>query len=103
MSSRNDFARRHFVQRVGVLTALGLGARLNVLDFIREAHAQSAGDYRALVCVFLFGGNDGNNTIVPFDNAGYAQPAPFWPKACSACFKLRGLGHARGSNAGPCG
>jgi len=27
----------------------------------------SAGDYEALVCVFLFGGNDGNNTVVPLD------------------------------------
>src|SRR5579884_2397424 len=32
---------------------------------------QSAPDYRALVCVFLFGGNDSNNTIVPMDDATY--------------------------------
>lgn len=30
------------------------------------------GSYRALVCVFQFGGNDGNNTVVPMDSAGYA-------------------------------
>ena len=36
-----------------------------------NSFAQSAPDYKALVCVFLFGGNDGNNTIIPFDNAGY--------------------------------
>ena len=33
--------------------------------------AQNGPDYRALVCVFLFGGNDSNNTIVPLDDAGY--------------------------------
>ncbi|GAB4358184.1 MAG: DUF1501 domain-containing protein [Bryobacter sp.] len=34
-----------------------------------DALAQS-GDYKALVCVFLFGGNDSNNTVVPM-GAGY--------------------------------
>lgn len=32
-------------------------------------------DYRALVCIFLSGGNDGNNTVVPKHNAGYQQYA----------------------------
>ena len=32
-------------------------------------------DYRALVCVFLYGGNDGNNMVVPIDAAGYAAYA----------------------------
>ncbi len=33
----------------------------------------SSSDYRALVCVFLFGGNDSNNMIVPVDDANYKQ------------------------------
>lgn len=40
-----------------------------------NALAQSASDYKALVCVFLFGGNDANNTLVPFDTAGYTNYA----------------------------
>src|SRR5690606_6645755 len=28
-------------------------------------------DYKALVCLFLAGGNDSNNMVVPFDTAGY--------------------------------
>lgn len=32
-----------------------------------------AGDYKALVCVFLNGGNDSNNMVVPKHNAGYAE------------------------------
>jgi len=67
--------RRQFLQRASALAALGIGARLDVLDLIPAADAQTVTDYKALVCVFLFGGNDGNNTIVPFDNAGYAQYA----------------------------
>ena len=30
-------------------------------------------DYKALVCVFLFGGNDANNTLIPFDTTGYGD------------------------------
>jgi uncharacterized protein (DUF1501 family) len=75
MTNHTISDRRHFLQRAGALTALGLGARLNVLDLIPEAGAQAVADYKALVCVFLFGGNDGNNTLVPFDPAGYAQYA----------------------------
>ena len=40
-----------------------------------NALAQTTSDYRALVCVFLFGGNDSNNTLVPYDTTGYANYA----------------------------
>lgn len=40
-----------------------------------QASALAGSDYRALVCVFLFGGNDGNNMLVPMDAAGYARYA----------------------------
>ena len=38
-----------------------------------SAFAQGTTDYKALVCIFLFGGNDGNNMVVPIDSryAGY--------------------------------
>jgi uncharacterized protein (DUF1501 family) len=29
---------------------------------------RAIGRYQALVCIFLFGGNDGNNAIIPIDN-----------------------------------
>jgi uncharacterized protein (DUF1501 family) len=40
-----------------------------------SALAQGTTDYKALVCIFMFGGNDGNNMIVPIDTryTGYAQ------------------------------
>lgn len=37
--------------------------------------AHAAGDYRAAVCVFLGGGNDGCNCFVPMDSSGYQQYA----------------------------
>ncbi len=56
------------------LSAAGLAANLDLLSL--TAHAQTAAaDYKALVCVFLFGGNDGNNLLLPADTAGYAQYA----------------------------
>lgn len=36
---------------------------------LMRAQAQSPNDYKALVCIFLFGGNDGYNTVVPRDSA----------------------------------
>jgi uncharacterized protein (DUF1501 family) len=38
-----------------------------------DAYAQSQTGYRALVCVFLNGGNDGNNVIVPLDQTSFNQ------------------------------
>ena len=40
-----------------------------------QLQAQAASNFKALVCVFLFGGNDGNNMVVPLDSAGYSQYA----------------------------
>jgi uncharacterized protein (DUF1501 family) len=34
-----------------------------------NAMAQSPANYKALVCIFMFGGNDGNNTVVPIATA----------------------------------
>lgn len=78
--STNSFAsRRRFFQQVGALSALGLAARFDALGMIASANAQTASDYKALVCVFMFGGNDGNNTVIPLDSAGYAQYATARP------------------------
>jgi uncharacterized protein (DUF1501 family) len=40
----------------------------------KNVETENAGDdYKALVCVFLNGGNDSNNMVVPKHNAGYAE------------------------------
>ena len=41
------------------------------LAAIGEAAAATASDYKALVCIFLFGGNDYANTVTPYDQASY--------------------------------
>ncbi|MBU1237231.1 MAG: DUF1501 domain-containing protein [Gammaproteobacteria bacterium] len=68
-----DIARRAFLKRGGALGIAGVAApwALN-LAAIGEAAAQSATDYKALVCVFLYGGNDHGNTLIPYDATHYS-------------------------------
>jgi len=55
------------------LSVLGVATPLAInLAAIGEAAAFEATDYKALVCVFLYGGNDYANTVVPYDAANYA-------------------------------
>ena len=67
-------SRRAFLQRLSQLSIAGAAApwALN-LAAIGEAAASTAADYRALVCVFLYGGNDYGNTLIPYDATHYAQ------------------------------
>ncbi|MGZ8340294.1 MAG: DUF1501 domain-containing protein [Telluria sp.] len=73
-------SRRAFLKRASALSAAGIAApwALN-LAAIAEASAATATDYKALVCVFLYGGNDYANTLVPLDtdsHAAYQQMRP---------------------------
>src|SRR5262245_26428436 len=40
---------------------------------VPTARAQSVTDYKALVCVFLEGGNDSNNMVVPLNDSSYSK------------------------------
>lgn len=66
--------RRAFLRRSSqlALTGTALPFALN-LAAMGEAAAFNApaGDYKALVCVFLFGGNDYANTLIPYDDTNY--------------------------------
>lgn len=69
--------RREFLRRASALSVAGCAApwALN-LAAMGEASAQTAlSDYKALVCVFLNGGNDYGNTLVPYDAASHAAYA----------------------------
>ena len=66
-------SRRAFLRRATSLSMAGIAApwALN-LAALGEAAAATAADYKALVCVFLYGGNDYGNTLIPYDSASYA-------------------------------
>jgi len=64
--------RRKFLTSTGAMTAGALAGNLCTWG-VRSAEAQATSGYRAIVVVFLFGGNDSNNMILPYtDYASYA-------------------------------
>jgi uncharacterized protein (DUF1501 family) len=63
--SRRDFFR-------GACSTIGYGALLSTIGDLYRLNALAQGsDYRALVCVFLYGGNDANNMVMPRSGADY--------------------------------
>jgi uncharacterized protein (DUF1501 family) len=68
----NQQARREFMRRSAAMSAIGAGSFGLNLSGIGAAAAQTAGeDYKALVCIFMFGGNDQSNTVVPYAQSQY--------------------------------
>ncbi len=68
-----DISRRAFMSRASALSVAGAATPFVMnLAAIGEAAAATASDYKALVCVFMYGGNDYANTLVPYDTAQYA-------------------------------
>ena len=67
------WTRRVVLQRALQLGAMGVATPLAInLAAIGEAAAFDSTDYKALVCIFMYGGNDYANTVVPYDAANYA-------------------------------
>src|SRR5688572_17777761 len=75
MSHTHEPARRDFLKLSARLAALGLtGLGLGPARsfFVRDVRAAGqVSDYKALVCIYMFGGNDSNNMIVPVDTTRY--------------------------------
>jgi uncharacterized protein (DUF1501 family) len=67
-------SRRLFMRQASALSlAAGAGAPLAMnLLAAGSAAAQTVGDYRAVVCLFMFGGNDSFNMVLPTDNASWS-------------------------------
>jgi uncharacterized protein (DUF1501 family) len=68
-----NLARRAFLRQAARLSAVaGSPFALNLMS-IGAASAQTAGDHKALVCIFLAGGNDQSNTVVPRSGSEYSS------------------------------
>jgi len=66
------WTRRVVLQRALHLGAMGVATPLAInLAAMGEAAAFDSTDYKALVCIFMYGGNDYSNTVVPYDNTNY--------------------------------
>jgi uncharacterized protein (DUF1501 family) len=63
--------------RRSFLATASMAAAGNALGFrpfgMLNALAQTTSNYKALVCIFMFGGNDANNMLIPFDTTGYGN------------------------------
>jgi uncharacterized protein (DUF1501 family) len=69
LKTRRQFIRQAACAAIGTTA---LSSILRDLRFVNAAMAQSAiSDYKALVCIFLSGGNDANNLILPTTQADY--------------------------------
>jgi uncharacterized protein (DUF1501 family) len=68
-------SRRLFLRHTAALSGLGMAAAPLALNLsaMSSAAAQSATDYKALVCLFLYGGNDSMNMVLPTDAATWAN------------------------------
>jgi uncharacterized protein (DUF1501 family) len=74
MANAQQLARRAFLKRLGAVSAMGAAAPLALnLAAAGEAAAFDGTDYKALVCIFLYGGNDHANTLVPYDTVNYGR------------------------------
>lgn len=63
------FTRRNFLRTVGA-TAL-LGSTSTLAPSIFSAHAASTSGYKAMVCLFLYGGLDSHDMLIPYDQDSY--------------------------------
>jgi uncharacterized protein (DUF1501 family) len=72
-----DGARRAFLRRGAMLGVAGTAMpwAMNLSLMGEAAAATDPNDYKALVCVFLYGGNDYGNTLIPVDSTHYSAYA----------------------------
>ena len=66
-------SRREFLRRAAVLSgSVGAGALPFAMNLAAmNAAAAQSGDYKAIVCLFLHGGNDSANMVLPTDPASW--------------------------------
>jgi uncharacterized protein (DUF1501 family) len=92
-----SIARRTFLQQASSLSAIaGTPFAMNLLA-AGAAIAQTAGDHKALVCIFLAGGNDQSNTVAPRSGAGYTsyqQARPSLALASSSLLSITPTGYS---------
>lgn len=72
MTNRRDFLRQLAIASLAT-TGIGAYSDLRRIAAAAAPMSKAAGDYKALVCLFLFGGNDSNNMVIPTSATEFAQ------------------------------
>ena len=70
---RRDFLKRSLVGLGGASSLWATTSQFNLVNAATSANSFT--DYKALVCVFLLGGNDSLNMLIPIDQRAYDQYA----------------------------
>jgi len=89
--TRRDFLR----SSACALGSMALASSIDTFGIVHALTPQAATDYKALVCVFLNGGNDGNNMLVSLDQ--YNGPAGSLVNGYSNVRSAAGLAIAQAS------
>lgn len=73
MSKKVNASRREFLRAASVMSAVGAAGAPFALNLLTmgAAAAQTTGDYKAIVCLFMSGGNDHANTVLATDPASW--------------------------------
>jgi uncharacterized protein (DUF1501 family) len=72
MKELSKATRREFMKKAGALSVMQAATPLAAsLSLMNNAAAQTAPDYKALVCVFMYGANDHYGTVVPYRQEMY--------------------------------
>ena len=74
-TNKFEQSRRQFLRTASLASMSGLYASpfiLGLNSLAAMAQGTATSDYRALVCVFLQGGNDGHGTVIATDSESYA-------------------------------
>ncbi len=73
ISKLEELHRRAFLKRSAQMGALGAAAPFAMnMSLVSDAAAfTGSGDFKAVVCLFLLGGNDHDDTLIPYDDTNY--------------------------------
>lgn len=66
-----ETTRRAFIRQTACAALGTTGLLSTIWDLRKLSAAPLSGDYKAIVCLFLYGGNDANNVLIPSDAAHY--------------------------------
>lgn len=73
--SSHQASRREFLRRAAVLSgsvgSAGLPFALNMATLSAAVAQTAVTDYKAIVCLFMYGGNDSANMVLPWDDASW--------------------------------
>ncbi|MEM1153857.1 MAG: DUF1501 domain-containing protein [Pseudomonadota bacterium] len=84
--------RRRFLRTGSASLIAGMSGFLPTVLSAPSYGANTSG-YRAMVCVFLFGGMDNHDTVIPFDNENYRS----WEQIRASLLAVQGASRSRDS------